>query len=123
MNRIDLHDRVAVITGGAPGLGYATALRMLDSGASVTLWDFDSARLEQARAELQERWWSSESRRWQLPGGHPFAWEDDDQPITQPGAYQNNKGHLRCGSQSWVDPCYRTFNQGFRVVWSPRSLV
>ena len=33
MNRIDLHDRVAVITGGAQGFGYATALRMLDSGA------------------------------------------------------------------------------------------
>jgi len=55
MNRIDLHDRVAVITGGAQGLGYATAMRMLDSGASVALWDIDSARLEQARAELSAR--------------------------------------------------------------------
>ena len=49
MNRIDLHERVAVITGGAQGLGYATATRMLDSGAAVALWDIDSARLEQAR--------------------------------------------------------------------------
>ena len=55
MNRIDLHDRVAVITGGAQGLGYATALRMLDSGASVMLWDIDSARVEHARAELSGR--------------------------------------------------------------------
>jgi len=55
MNRIDLHDRVAVITGGAQGFGYATAIRMLDSGASVSLWDIDSARLEQARAELSAR--------------------------------------------------------------------
>ena len=55
MNRIDLHDRVAVITGGAQGFGYATAMRMLDSGASVSLWDIDSARLEQARAELSAR--------------------------------------------------------------------
>ena len=46
MNRIDLHDRVAVVTGGAQGLGYATALRMLDSGASVMLWDIDANRLE-----------------------------------------------------------------------------
>ena len=52
MNRIDLHERVAVITGGAQGLGYATATRMLDSGAAVALWDIDSALLEQARAEL-----------------------------------------------------------------------
>jgi NAD(P)-dependent dehydrogenase (short-subunit alcohol dehydrogenase family) len=55
MNRIDLHDRVAVITGGAQGFGYASAIRMLDSGASVMLWDIDSARLEQARAELSAR--------------------------------------------------------------------
>src|SRR5262245_6637409 len=55
MNRIDLHDRVAVITGGAQGFGYATAMRMLDSGASVSLWDIDSARLEHARAELSAR--------------------------------------------------------------------
>jgi 3-oxoacyl-[acyl-carrier protein] reductase len=55
MNRIDLHDRVAVITGGAQGLGYATAMRMLDSGASVMLWDIDSTRVEHARAELSGR--------------------------------------------------------------------
>jgi NAD(P)-dependent dehydrogenase (short-subunit alcohol dehydrogenase family) len=55
MNRIDLHDRVAVITGGAQGLGYATALRMLESGASVMLWDIDANRLEHARGELSGR--------------------------------------------------------------------
>ncbi|KAB2874072.1 MAG: SDR family oxidoreductase [Burkholderiaceae bacterium] len=55
MNRIDLHERVAVITGGAQGFGYATAARMLDSGAAVALWDIDSARLEQARVELSAR--------------------------------------------------------------------
>jgi len=55
MNRIDLHDRVAVITGGAQGFGYASAQRMLDSGASVMLWDIDSQRVEQARAELSGR--------------------------------------------------------------------
>jgi 3-oxoacyl-[acyl-carrier protein] reductase len=55
MNRIDLHDRVAVITGGAQGIGYASAARMLDSGAAVALWDIDSARLELARAELSAK--------------------------------------------------------------------
>jgi NAD(P)-dependent dehydrogenase (short-subunit alcohol dehydrogenase family) len=55
MNRIDLHDRVAVITGGAQGLGYATALRMLESGASVMLWDIDANRVEHARGELSGR--------------------------------------------------------------------
>jgi len=42
MNQIDLKGRVAVITGGAQGIGYATAERMLQSGASVVLWDIDT---------------------------------------------------------------------------------
>ncbi len=52
MNQIDLHGRVAVITGGAQGIGHATAQRMLASGARVVLWDIDSARLAQAVATL-----------------------------------------------------------------------
>ena len=41
MNRIDLDGRHAVITGGAQGLGFAMARRMIESGARVTLWDMD----------------------------------------------------------------------------------
>ena len=53
MNQIDLHRRVAVITGGAQGIGYAIAQRMLASGASVVLWDADAAKLEEAAAALK----------------------------------------------------------------------
>ena len=52
MNQIDLNGRVAVITGGAQGIGYAAAERMLQSGASVVLWDIDAARLATAEAAL-----------------------------------------------------------------------
>ncbi|MDE2627286.1 MAG: SDR family oxidoreductase [Burkholderiales bacterium] len=52
MNQIDLKDRVAVITGGAQGIGHAAAERMLRSGASVVLWDIDAARLAQAESTL-----------------------------------------------------------------------
>ena len=52
MNQIDLKGRVAVITGGAQGIGYAAAERMLQSGASVVLWDIDAARLVQAENTL-----------------------------------------------------------------------
>jgi 3-oxoacyl-[acyl-carrier protein] reductase len=52
MNQIDLKGRVAIITGGAQGIGLATAQRMLRSGAAVVLWDIDGARLDAARAEL-----------------------------------------------------------------------
>jgi 3-oxoacyl-[acyl-carrier protein] reductase len=52
MNRLDLEGRVAVITGGAQGIGYAVAERMLASGASVALWDVNGERLAQARESL-----------------------------------------------------------------------
>jgi 2-dehydro-3-deoxy-L-rhamnonate dehydrogenase (NAD+) len=52
MNQLDLNGRVAVITGGAQGIGYAAAERMLSSGASVVLWDIDAERLARAAAGL-----------------------------------------------------------------------
>jgi 3-oxoacyl-[acyl-carrier protein] reductase len=52
MNRIDLEGRVAVVTGGAQGIGYAIAQRMLGSGATVVLWDADAAKLGEAKASL-----------------------------------------------------------------------
>jgi len=52
MNKLDMVRRHAVITGGATGLGYAIAQRMLDSGAGVTLWDMDSAALVRAARDL-----------------------------------------------------------------------
>jgi NAD(P)-dependent dehydrogenase (short-subunit alcohol dehydrogenase family) len=55
MNRIDLAGRVAIITGGAQGIGYAIAERMLDSGAKVVLWDIDTAHLDTARQTLAGR--------------------------------------------------------------------
>jgi len=45
MNAYDLKDRVAVVTGGAQGIGLAVARRMLDSGARVSIWDRDGSLL------------------------------------------------------------------------------
>jgi NAD(P)-dependent dehydrogenase (short-subunit alcohol dehydrogenase family) len=52
MNQLDLAGRHAVITGGAVGLGYAIAQRVLASGGTVTLWDRDEAALARAKAAL-----------------------------------------------------------------------
>jgi NAD(P)-dependent dehydrogenase (short-subunit alcohol dehydrogenase family) len=45
--------QVAVITGGAQGIGYEVARRMLDRGARVALWDRDADALAQAKEGLQ----------------------------------------------------------------------
>lgn len=52
MNKIDLDNQVAVVTGGAQGLGFAMAHRLLQSGAKVSLWDRDGDALEKAVAAL-----------------------------------------------------------------------
>ena len=53
-NQIDLKGRNAVVTGGAQGIGYAVAERLLASGARVTLWDRDQALAEKAAASLSQ---------------------------------------------------------------------
>jgi NAD(P)-dependent dehydrogenase (short-subunit alcohol dehydrogenase family) len=51
-NTIDLHGRVAVVTGGAQGIGYAVAERLLASGAAVAIWDRDAGIIGDAARAL-----------------------------------------------------------------------
>jgi len=53
MNAIDLKGRVAVVTGGARGIGFAIAQKLLASGAKIVLWDVDAGALETAVAALR----------------------------------------------------------------------
>lgn len=52
MNQLDFKGRHAVVTGGATGLGYAIAQRLIASGGSVSLWDRDEAAAQKAAIEL-----------------------------------------------------------------------
>jgi 2-dehydro-3-deoxy-L-rhamnonate dehydrogenase (NAD+) len=52
VNQIDLKNRYAVITGGAQGIGLSIATRLMQSGASVSLWDSDRDTLETAVQQL-----------------------------------------------------------------------
>ena len=52
MNSYDFDDQVAVITGGAQGIGYAVAKRMIENGAKVVIWDFDTDLAQASASEL-----------------------------------------------------------------------
>ena len=52
MNKLDLAERVAIVTGGVSGIGRAIAERMAESGATVSLWDRDADALAKAVKEL-----------------------------------------------------------------------
>ena len=52
MNKYDLNNRVAVITGGAQGIGLAVTQRMLESGAKIAIWDRDADQLAKTAADL-----------------------------------------------------------------------
>ena len=46
MNKIDLNNRTAVVTGGVQGFGLAVVERFIDSGAKVVIWDRDQKLLD-----------------------------------------------------------------------------
>lgn len=52
MNQYDLKNRVAIVTGGAQGIGLAIVKRMLASGATVRIWDHDQKHLQQTLTAL-----------------------------------------------------------------------
>jgi len=54
VNRYDLTDRVAVVTGGARGLGRAIAENILVSGGAVSLWDIDREEVAAAESQIAE---------------------------------------------------------------------
>jgi 2-dehydro-3-deoxy-L-rhamnonate dehydrogenase (NAD+) len=66
-----LDGRQAIVTGGGRGIGLAVARRLAGAGASVALWDRDSAALAEAEEQLRDA------------GGEVRAREVD---VTSPGA-------------------------------------
>src|SRR3982074_3048735 len=54
MNQLDVRGRVAVVTGGASGIGLAIARRLLASGARLRLWDASPEALAAGAADVDD---------------------------------------------------------------------
>ena len=52
MNKFDLIDKTAIITGGAQGFGLDIAKKFLDYGAKVRLWDIDEKELKTVKNKI-----------------------------------------------------------------------
>ena len=52
MNSYDFKNQVAVVTGGANGIGYSVAERLSKSGATVKIWDLDFTAAQKAAGTI-----------------------------------------------------------------------
>ena len=52
MNKFNLNERTAIITGGAQGFGLAMTERFLESGANVIIWDIDKSAVTQTLKKI-----------------------------------------------------------------------
>jgi 3-oxoacyl-[acyl-carrier protein] reductase len=52
--KYDMSKEVAIITGGAMGIGLVCAQRLAENGAEIILWDRDSEALEAAKAAFNK---------------------------------------------------------------------
>ena len=52
MNKFNLDNRTAIVTGGAQGFGLAMTERFLASGANVIIWDFNKIAVEKTLKKL-----------------------------------------------------------------------
>ena len=55
MNKFNLKNKTAIITGGAQGFGFDIAKRFLASGAKVIIWDIDKKQLIKCSKEINNK--------------------------------------------------------------------
>ena len=55
MNKFDLNNRLAIVTGGAQGFGLAITERFLKSGAEVIIWDIDKVAIKKTLLKLNNK--------------------------------------------------------------------
>ncbi|MBI2539159.1 MAG: SDR family NAD(P)-dependent oxidoreductase [Deltaproteobacteria bacterium] len=69
---MELTDRVALVTGGATGIGRATVLGLAQAGAAGVVINYRSSKQEAAQLATEVRAAGAESSDWPRPA--PRAW-------------------------------------------------
>ena len=55
MINFNLENRVAIVTGGAQGFGYAITERFIKSGAKVIIWDIDENEAKKTLEKISSK--------------------------------------------------------------------
>ena len=57
---LDLSGKVAIVTGGALGIGFGIAYRLAEAGASVVIADLDEQKAKESAAQLTDKGWKAQ---------------------------------------------------------------
>jgi NAD(P)-dependent dehydrogenase (short-subunit alcohol dehydrogenase family) len=112
----DLSGRVALITGGAQGLGRAIADRLAEAGASIVIADLDEQRSRDAAASIAERFGvGAVGVRMDVADAASVSSAVDDaaEEVGAPDVWVNNAGIFP--SQSLLEMSDETWEQVFGV--------
>ena len=55
MNKINLSNKIAIVTRGAQGFGLAISKKFIESGANVIIWDIDKKATDVALKEINSK--------------------------------------------------------------------
>ena len=104
MNKYNLTNKVAIVTGGAQGFGLAITKRIIQSGGKVVIWDIDKEEAEKAKKEI-----NSENFSYQIVDITDFkivkkSINELEEKLGQIDIFVNNAGMTGMNAKVWDYP-------------------
>ena len=104
MNKYNLTNKVAIVTGGAQGFGLAITKRIIQSGGKVVIWDIDKDEAEKAKKEI-----NSENFNYQIVDITDFkivkkSIDEIEEKLGQIDIFVNNAGMTGMNAKVWDYP-------------------
>ena len=104
MNKYNLNNKVAIVTGGAQGFGLAISKRIIQSGGQVVIWDIDQKEAEKAKKEV-----NSENFTYQIVNITDFeiikkSISELEKRFSQIDIFVNNAGMTGINAKVWDYP-------------------